>query len=103
MYVCKKNRYETKNTNETKETKVDTFSDGIATLDGFGEQDLFATNKAKEAFSTPVSDPFGNAFSAQPSNVSFSSTAFWQSYIHNIYSPAFRFLFYKLILIKKNL
>lgn len=72
MCVClyvKKNRYE--NVNETKETKTDTFSDG--TLDGFGEQDLFATNKAKEAFNTPVSDPFGNAFSAQSSNVSFSS------------------------------
>ncbi|XP_025270343.1 epidermal growth factor receptor substrate 15-like 1 isoform X2 [Camponotus floridanus] len=68
--------YETKNTNETKETKVDTFSDGIATLDEFEEQDLFATNKAKEAFSTPVSDPFGNAFSAQPSNGNFTTDPF---------------------------
>lgn len=72
--MCVKNRYETKNTDETKETKADTFSDvtGTTTLDGFGEQDPFATNKAKEAFSTLVSDPFGNAFSAQPPNVSCS-------------------------------
>ncbi|XP_029662694.1 epidermal growth factor receptor substrate 15-like 1 isoform X1 [Formica exsecta] len=68
----------TKNTEQTKEAKADTFSDvtGTATLDGFGEQDLFATNKAKEAFSTPVSDPFGNAFSTQPSNGNFTTDPF---------------------------
>lgn len=84
-------RYETtKNTEQTKETKADTFSDvtGTATLDGFGEQDLFATNKAKEAFSTPVSDPFGNAFSAQPSNVSFPLI---DIYIFIIFIFPFRF------------
>ncbi|XP_072750021.1 uncharacterized protein Eps-15 isoform X3 [Anoplolepis gracilipes] len=71
--------YETKNADETKETKADEiFSDvtGTATLDGFGEQDLFATNKAKEAFSTPVSDPFANTFSAQPSNDNFRADPF---------------------------
>lgn len=63
------------NTDEVKETKTDAFSDAPATnvLDGFGEQDPFATSKAKEAFSAPVSDPFGNAFSTQPSNVSCPS------------------------------
>ncbi|XP_050447631.1 epidermal growth factor receptor substrate 15-like 1 isoform X2 [Cataglyphis hispanica] len=68
----------TKNTEQTKETKADTFSDvtGTASLDGFGEQDLFATNKAKEAFSTPVSDPFENAFSVQPSNANFTTDPF---------------------------
>lgn len=67
MYVCE-NRYETatKNADETKETKTEAFSN--ATLDGFGEQDPFATNKAKEAFN--ASDPFeSDPFSAQPSNV----------------------------------
>lgn len=75
MYIKKKNRYEatTKSTDETKDAKADAFSDttGTGGLDGFGEQDPFATSKAKEAFSTPTSDPFGSAFSAQPSNVSF--------------------------------
>jgi len=40
-------------------------------LNEFGEQDPFATNKAREAFNTSTSDPFGGAFSTT-SNVSSS-------------------------------
>lgn len=72
IYTCK-NRYETKNADETKETETDAFSNATGALDGFGEQDPFASNKAKEAFSAPAADPFESAFSAQPSNVSFHS------------------------------
>lgn len=69
--MCIKNRYETtaKNAGETNEIKADAI--GTGTLDGFGDQDPFASNKAKEAFSAPISDPFGSAFPAQQSNVSF--------------------------------
>ncbi|XP_036142017.1 epidermal growth factor receptor substrate 15-like 1 isoform X2 [Monomorium pharaonis] len=58
--------YETivKDTNKTNEIKVDATG---TVLNGF-EEDPFASSKAKEAFSTPISDPFGNAFSAQQSN-----------------------------------
>lgn len=76
MTFCIKNRYETtKNAGETNEMKADAIRTG--TLDGFGDQDLFASNKAKEAFSAPISDPFGSTFSAQQSNVSF-----FYNYIH---------------------
>ncbi|XP_032690473.1 epidermal growth factor receptor substrate 15-like 1 isoform X2 [Odontomachus brunneus] len=68
----------TKNADEVKEAKTDAFSDITVpnVLDGFGEQDPFATSEAKEAFNAPVSDPFGNAFSAQPSNEGFGSDPF---------------------------
>ncbi|XP_011143937.1 epidermal growth factor receptor substrate 15-like 1 isoform X1 [Harpegnathos saltator] len=68
----------TKNTDEIKEVKTDAFPDATVTnvLDGFGEQDPFATSKAKEAFSVPASDPFGSAFSAQPSNEGFATDPF---------------------------
>ncbi|XP_025075212.1 epidermal growth factor receptor substrate 15-like 1 [Pogonomyrmex barbatus] len=62
----------TKNIDETKEMKLD----AIGTLDGFGDQDPFASNKAKEAFNAPISDPFGNAFSAQQSNNGFTADPF---------------------------
>ncbi|XP_018400380.1 PREDICTED: epidermal growth factor receptor substrate 15-like 1 isoform X2 [Cyphomyrmex costatus] len=56
----------TKSTDEVNEMKIDaTRTDA---LNGFGDQDPFALNKAKEAFSAPSSDPFGSAFSAQQSN-----------------------------------
>lgn len=71
--MCIKNRYETtKNAGETNEIKAD----AIGTGDGFGDQDPFASNKAKEAFSAPISDPFGSAFPAQQSNVSFFTVMF---------------------------
>lgn len=69
MYVyLKNNRYETttKNTDEANEMKAD----GTGALNGFEDQDPFASNKAKEAFNAPMSDPFGSAFPAQQSNVS---------------------------------
>ncbi|XP_029157988.1 epidermal growth factor receptor substrate 15-like 1 isoform X2 [Nylanderia fulva] len=68
----------TKDTDEIKKAKADAFSDGTgtATLDGFGDQDPFATNKAKEAFSTLTSDPFESAFTAQPSNGNFTTDPF---------------------------
>ncbi|XP_014484049.1 PREDICTED: epidermal growth factor receptor substrate 15-like 1 isoform X2 [Dinoponera quadriceps] len=68
----------TKNADEVKEIKTDAFSEATATnvLDGFGEQDPFATSKAKEVFSAPSSDPFGSAFSVQPSNESFGADPF---------------------------
>ncbi|XP_012215590.1 epidermal growth factor receptor substrate 15-like 1 isoform X2 [Linepithema humile] len=64
----------TKNTDEAQETQADT--SGAAVMDGFGEQDPFATSKAKEAFSSPTSDPFGSAFSTQMSNGSFAADPF---------------------------
>ncbi|KAG5337979.1 EP15R factor, partial [Acromyrmex heyeri] len=56
----------TKSADEANEMKTDTT--GTSTLNGFGDQDPFALNKAKETFSAPISDPFGSAFSAQQSN-----------------------------------
>ncbi|XP_018367517.1 PREDICTED: epidermal growth factor receptor substrate 15-like 1 isoform X3 [Trachymyrmex cornetzi] len=56
----------TKSAGEANEMKTDTT--GTSTLNGFGDQDPFALNKAKETFSAPISDPFGSAFSAQQSN-----------------------------------
>jgi len=52
-------------------------TDTTSTLNGFGDQDPFALNKAKETFSAPITDPFGSAFSAQQSNVSF-----FYDYVH---------------------
>lgn len=65
-----KNRYETttKNMGEANEIKAD--ATGTSALNGFEDQDLFASNKAKEAFSVSMSDPFGSAFPAQQSDVS---------------------------------
>lgn len=50
--------------------EIETDATGTSALNGFEDQDLFASNKAKEAFSVPMSDPFGSAFPAQQSNVS---------------------------------
>ncbi|XP_077275160.1 epidermal growth factor receptor pathway substrate 15 isoform X4 [Temnothorax americanus] len=60
--------YETtrKNTGETNEIKAD--ARGTGALNGFGDQDPFASNKAKEAFNATMSDPFGSAFPTQQSN-----------------------------------
>lgn len=61
-------------------------STGISALNGFEDQDPFASSKAKEAFSASMSDPFGSAFPAQQSNVSS-----FHSYVHVLcvhYSPA---------------
>ncbi|XP_020281722.1 epidermal growth factor receptor substrate 15-like 1 isoform X3 [Pseudomyrmex gracilis] len=71
--------YETKNADENKEeAKTDAFSNATDAFekDGFGEQDPFATNKAKEAFSASAADPFESAFSAQPSNTGFEADPF---------------------------
>ncbi|XP_011874640.1 PREDICTED: epidermal growth factor receptor substrate 15-like 1 isoform X2 [Vollenhovia emeryi] len=62
----------TENTGKTNEMEADV----TGTLNGFGDQDPFASNQAKEAFNTPMSDPFGNAFSAQQSNSGFAADPF---------------------------
>ncbi|XP_011704328.1 PREDICTED: epidermal growth factor receptor substrate 15-like 1 isoform X3 [Wasmannia auropunctata] len=56
----------TKHTGEGNEMRADVTS--TSALNGFGDQDPFASNKAKEAFNAPISDPFGSAFSAQQAN-----------------------------------
>ncbi|XP_071650415.1 uncharacterized protein Eps-15 isoform X1 [Temnothorax longispinosus] len=64
----------TKNTGETNEIKADAI--GTGALNGFGDQDPFASNKAKEAFSATMSDPFGSAFPTQQSNNGFAADPF---------------------------
>ncbi|XP_025996403.1 epidermal growth factor receptor substrate 15-like 1 isoform X2 [Solenopsis invicta] len=49
---------------------------GVSTLNGFGDQDPFASSQAKEAFNTSMSDPFGSAFPTQQSNSSFAVDPF---------------------------
>ncbi|KAL0114962.1 hypothetical protein PUN28_010493 [Cardiocondyla obscurior] len=67
-------KYETtKNIDEANEMNDAT---GTSTLNGFGDQDPFASNEAKEAFSTPVSDPFGSAFPVQQPNSGFAADPF---------------------------
>lgn len=87
--ACVKNRYEmtTKNTGEANEIKAD----GISALNGFGDQDPFTSNKAKEAFSAPMSDPFGSAFPVQQSNV--SSLYDYVHVLYALYFPTFYDIF----------
>lgn len=87
IFDMRKSRYETTNSNEMKDKNLDAFSDAAKpnTLDDFGEQDPFATSKAKETFSTPTSDPFGSAFSTSNVSVSFALFFFFLQYFNNIY------------------
>ncbi|XP_031836936.1 epidermal growth factor receptor pathway substrate 15 isoform X2 [Nomia melanderi] len=67
----------TSNADETKEKRVDSFSNvnGTATLGGF-DQDPFTSSKAQEAFNASTPDPFGNAFPSQPTSGGFTSDPF---------------------------
>lgn len=72
----------TKNTGEANETKADATE--ISALNGFGDQDPFTSNKAKEAFNAPMSDPFASAFPVQQSNVSS-----FYDHVHVLYALYF--------------
>ncbi|XP_012276830.1 epidermal growth factor receptor substrate 15-like 1 isoform X2 [Orussus abietinus] len=51
-------------------------ANGPGELSGFGDQDLFASSKAKEAFGAPDSDPFENTFQSQANQGGFTTDPF---------------------------
>ncbi|KAG7202414.1 hypothetical protein KM043_018729 [Ampulex compressa] len=66
------------NIDEEKDVKRDAFAttNGTGELDAFGDQDPFASSKAKEAFSASTPDPFGSAFPTQSVTGGFDTDPF---------------------------